>query len=37
MVINGERLSAARIQRTGWSVAALAFVAVLAIAVWSQA
>jgi fumarate reductase subunit C len=36
MVINGERLSAARIQRTGWSVAALAFVAVLAIAVWSQ-
>jgi fumarate reductase subunit C len=36
MVFNGERLSAARIQRTGWSVAALAFVVVLAIAVWSQ-
>lgn len=36
LVINGERLSAARIQRTGWSVAAVAFVVVLAIAVWSQ-
>ena len=37
MVINGERLSAARIQRTGWSVAAVAFVFVMVIAVWSQA
>jgi fumarate reductase subunit C len=37
MVINGERLSAERIQRTGWSVAALAFVLVLVIAVWSRA
>ena len=37
MVINGERVSAARIQRTGWSVAAVAFVVVMVIAVWSQA
>ncbi len=37
IVINGERVSAARIQRTGWSVAALAFVATLLLAVWSQA
>ena len=36
MVINGERVSAARIQRTGWSVAAVAFVVTLALAVWSQ-
>jgi fumarate reductase subunit C len=36
MVVNGERLSAARIQRTGWSVAAVAFVLAMAIAVWSQ-
>jgi fumarate reductase subunit C len=37
IVVNGERLSAARIQRTGWSVAAVAFVLVMVIAVWSQA
>ena len=37
IVVNGERLSAARIQRTGWSVAAVAFVVVMVIAVWSQA
>jgi fumarate reductase subunit C len=37
MVINGERVSAARIQRTGWSVAAVAFVFVMVLAVWSQA
>jgi fumarate reductase subunit C len=36
MVINGERVSAARIQRTGWSVAAAAFVVTLLLAVWSQ-
>jgi fumarate reductase subunit C len=36
MVINGERVSAARIQRTGWSVAAVALVVTLALAVWSQ-
>ena len=36
MVINGERLSAERIQRTGWSVAAVAFVVALLLAVWSQ-
>jgi fumarate reductase subunit C len=36
MVINGERVSAARIQRTGWSVAAVAFLVTLALAVWSQ-
>jgi len=36
MVINGERVSAARIQRTGWSVAAVAFVVALLLAVWSQ-
>ena len=37
MVINGERLSAERIQRTGWSVAAVAFVLVMVIAFWSRA
>jgi fumarate reductase subunit C len=37
MVINGERVSAARIQRTGWSVAAVAFVVTLLLAAWSQA
>jgi fumarate reductase subunit C len=37
IVVNGERLSAARIQRTGWSVAAVAFVLVLVIAFWSRA
>jgi fumarate reductase subunit C len=37
IVVNGERLSAARIQRTGWSVAALVFVLVMVIAIWSQA
>lgn len=37
IVVNGERLSAARIQRTGWSVAAVAFVLTMVIAVWSQA
>ncbi len=36
MVINGERLSAERIQRTGWSVAAVAFVLTLLLAIWSQ-
>jgi fumarate reductase subunit C len=36
MVINGERVSAARIQRTGWSVAVVAFVVTLLLAVWSQ-
>lgn len=36
IVIQGERVSAERIQRTGWSVAALVFVAVLLMAVWSQ-
>lgn len=36
IVIGGERVSAERIQRTGWSVGAVAFVAVLALAVWSQ-
>ena len=37
IVVNGERLSAARIQRTGWTVAAVAFVLTMFIAVWSQA
>jgi fumarate reductase subunit C len=37
IVVNGERLSAARIQRTGWSVAAVVFVLVMVIAIWSQA
>ena len=37
IVVNGERLSAARIQRTGWSVAAAVFVLTMVIAVWSQA
>jgi fumarate reductase subunit C len=37
IVVNGERLSAARIQRTGWSVAAVAFVLVMVIAFWSRA
>jgi fumarate reductase subunit C len=37
MVVNGERVSAARIQRTGWSVAAVAFVVTLLLAAWSQA
>ena len=37
IVVNGERLSAARIQRTGWSVAAAVFVLAMVIAVWSQA
>jgi len=37
MVIHGERLSAERIQRTGWSVAAVAFVVTLLLAAWSQA
>jgi fumarate reductase subunit C len=36
MVIDGERVSAQRIQRTGWSVAAIAFVLTLALALWSQ-
>lgn len=36
MVVKGERVSAARIQRTGWTVAVLVFVAVLLLAVWSQ-
>jgi fumarate reductase subunit C len=36
MVINGERLSAERIQRTGWSVAAVVFVVTLLLAFWSQ-
>lgn len=36
IVINGERVSAPRIQRTGWSVAAVMFVVTLALAVWSQ-
>jgi fumarate reductase subunit C len=36
MVVNGERVSAARIQRTGWSVAAVAFVVTLLLAAWSQ-
>jgi hypothetical protein len=35
-VIDGERVSAQRIQRTGWSVAAIAFVLTLALALWSQ-
>ena len=37
IVVKGERLSAARIQRTGWTVAAVAFVLTMFIAVWSQA
>jgi fumarate reductase subunit C len=37
IVIKGERVSAVRIQRTGWSVAALAFVVTLLLAAWSQA
>ena len=37
IVVNGERLSAARIQRTGWSVAAVAFVLVMVISFWSRA
>ena len=37
IVVNGERPSAARIQRTGWSVAAVVFVLVMVIAIWSQA
>ena len=37
IVVNGERLSSARIQRTGWSVAAVVFVLVMVIAIWSQA
>lgn len=36
LVVNGERVSAERIQRTGWSVAAVAFVVTLALAFWSQ-
>jgi fumarate reductase subunit C len=36
MVINGERVAAERIQRTGWSVAAAAFVLTLLLAAWSQ-
>jgi fumarate reductase subunit C len=36
IVVNGERLSAERIQRTGWSVAAVVFVLTLLLAVWSQ-
>jgi fumarate reductase subunit C len=36
MVVNGERVSAARIQRTGWSVAAVIFVLALVLAFWSQ-
>jgi fumarate reductase subunit C len=37
IVVNGERLSAVQIQRTGWSVAAAVFVLMMVIAVWSQA
>jgi fumarate reductase subunit C len=36
MVVKGERVSAERIQRTGWSVAVVVFVLVLLLAVWSQ-
>lgn len=36
IVIKGERVSAERIQRSGWTVAAVAFVATLALALWSQ-
>jgi fumarate reductase subunit C len=36
LVVQGERVSAERIQRSGWSVAFVAFVATLALAVWSQ-
>lgn len=36
VVINGERLSAERIQRSGWSMAVLVFVVALLLAVWSQ-
>lgn len=36
IVIHGERVSAPRIQRTGWSVAAVVFVLALALAVWSR-
>jgi fumarate reductase subunit C len=36
IVIAGERLSAARIQRTGWTVAAVVTLLVLLLAVWSR-
>jgi fumarate reductase subunit C len=36
MVVGGERVSAKRIQRTGWSVAFVVFVLVLVLALWSQ-
>jgi fumarate reductase subunit C len=36
IVINGEKVSAQRIQRSGWSVAFFVFVAALLLAVWSQ-
>jgi fumarate reductase subunit C len=36
IVLGGTRVSAQRIQRTGWSVAAAVFVAALLLAVWSQ-
>lgn len=37
IVIKGERVSAQQIQRTGWSVAALVFIVVVLLALWSQA
>jgi fumarate reductase subunit C len=36
IVIGGERVSPERVQRTGWSVAAVVFVLTLLLAAWSQ-
>jgi len=36
IIVGGERVSAQRIQRTGWTVAVVVTVAVLLLAVWSQ-
>jgi fumarate reductase subunit C len=36
IVVGGARVSAQRIQRTGWSVAAVVFVLALLLAFWSQ-